>query len=90
MLQSKNCLQSVQSPSFSFPTNLGGWSGCEGSHKNWSGSNGGGWKPNDGFEPVRPNGCRLPHRQKRLVQAVHDTPLTFGTVWDNSFDGLFT
>ena len=30
-----------------------------------------------------------PFNQKRLIQAVHDTPLTFGTVWDNSFDWAF-
>lgn len=74
---------------FSGPTWVAGQD-AKALHKNWSGSNGGGWKPNDGFEPVRPKWLPVtPSIKKRLVQAVHDTPLTFGTVWDNSFDWAF-
>ena len=38
---------------FSGPTWVAG-EDAKALHKNWSGSNGEGWKPNDGFEPVRP------------------------------------
>jgi len=59
-------------------------------HKNWSGSNGGGWKPNDGYKPVRPKWLPVtPSIKKKLIKYVHETPLTFGTVWDNSFDWAF-
>ena len=59
-------------------------------HKNWSGTNNGGWKPNDGYKPVRPKWLPVtPSNKKKLIKAVYDTPLTFGTVWDNSFDWAF-
>ena len=59
-------------------------------HKNWSGSNGSGWKANDGYNPVRPKWSPVtPSVKKKLIKAVHDTPLTLGTVWDNSFEWAF-
>lgn len=59
-------------------------------HKNWSGSNNGGWKPNEGYNPVRPKWLPVtPSVKKKLATAVRETPLTFGTVWDNSFEWAF-
>ena len=31
----------------------------------------------------------IPSIKKKLIKAVHDTPLTLGTVWDNSFEWAF-
>ena len=44
---------------------------------------------NDGYKPVRPKWLSVtPSNKKKLIKAVYDT-LTFGTVWDNSFDWAF-
>jgi len=59
-------------------------------HKNWEGSNGGGWKPKEGHTPERPKWMPVtPSNKKKLKEAVVSTPLTFGTVWDNSFEWAF-
>ena len=59
-------------------------------HKSWNGANNTGWKPNDGYQPVRPKWLPVtPSTKKRLIKAVDDTPLTLGTVWNNSFDWAF-
>ncbi len=74
---------------FSGPTWVAGEDARE-LHKNWSGSNNGGWKPNDGYNPVRPKWLPVtPSIKKKLTKAVRETPLTFGTVWDNSFEWAF-
>ena len=74
---------------FSGPTWVAG-EDAKALHKNWSGSNNGGWKPNDGYNPVRPKWLPVtPSIKKKLTKAVQDTPLTFGTVWDNSFEWAF-
>jgi len=60
-------------------------------HKKWKGDNQkNGWKPIDGYEPKRPKWLPVtPSNKKKLIKAVHDTPLTFGTVWNNSFEWAF-
>ena len=59
-------------------------------HSNWQGTNGAGWFPKPGFTPSRPKWIPVtPTTQKRLAKAVWDTPLTFGTVWNNSFEWAF-
>ena len=74
---------------FSGPTWVAG-EDAKALHKNWTGSNNGGWKPNDGYNPVRPKWLPVtPSIKKKLTKAVQDTPLTFGTVWDNSFEWAF-
>ena len=57
----------------------------------WKGDNSkNGWKPVDGYEPKRPKWLPVtPSNKKKLIKAVYDTPLTFGTVWDNSFEWAF-
>lgn len=59
-------------------------------HKNWEGTNGSGWKPKEGHTPERPKWLPVtPSNKKMLHEAVISTPLTFGTVWDNSFEWAF-
>ena len=60
-------------------------------HRKWKGDNGKtGWKPVDGYKPKRPKWLPVtPSNKKKLIQAVNRTPLTFGTVWDNSFEWAF-
>ena len=60
-------------------------------HRKWKGDNGkSGWKPVDGYKPTRPKWLPVtPSNKKKLTQAVKSTPLTFGTVWDNSFEWAF-
>ena len=59
-------------------------------HKNWEGTNGSGWKPKEGHIPERPKWLPVtPSNKKMLHEAVLSTPLTFGTVWDNSFEWAF-
>ncbi len=60
-------------------------------HKKWKGDNSKtGWKPVDGYKPQRPKWLPVtPSNKKKLIQAVNRTPLTFGTVWDNSFEWAF-
>ena len=74
---------------FSGPTWIAGQD-ANALHKNWEGSNGGGWKPKDGHTPERPKWLPVtPTNKKKLKEAVVSTPLTFGTVWDNSFEWAF-
>ena len=74
---------------FSGPTWVAG-EDAKALHKNWSGSNGGGWKPIEGHTPRRPSWLPVtPSNRKKLKAAVASTPLTFGTVWDNSFEWAF-
>ncbi|OUU46224.1 MAG: hypothetical protein CBC16_00585 [Verrucomicrobia bacterium TMED56] len=74
---------------FSGPTWVAG-EDAKALHKNWSGSNGGGWKPVEGHNPRRPKWLPVtPSNKKKLKEAVASTPLTFGTVWDNSFEWAF-
>ena len=60
-------------------------------HRKWKGDNGKtGWKPVDGYKPKRPKWLPVtPSNKKKLIQAVNRTPLTLGTVWDNSFEWAF-
>ena len=74
---------------FSGPTWIAGQD-ANALHKNWEGSNGGGWKPKEGHKPERPKWLPVtPSNKKKLKEAVVSTPLTFGTVWDNSFEWAF-
>ncbi len=74
---------------FSGPTWIAGQD-AKALHKNWEGSNGGGWKPKEGHIPERPKWMPVtPSNKKKLKEAVVSTPLTFGTVWDNSFEWAF-
>ena len=56
---------------FNIPTWVAG-EDAKALHKNWSGSNGEGWKPNDGFKNTPQMVAGNPFDQ-RLIQAVHDT-----------------
>ena len=60
-------------------------------HRKWKGDNSNnGWKPVAGYKPKRPKWLPVtPSNKKKLIQAVNRTPLTFGTVWDNSFEWAF-
>jgi hypothetical protein len=60
-------------------------------HRKWKGDNSNnGWKPVAGYQPKRPKWLPVtPSNKKKLTQAVKSTPLTFGTVWDNSFEWAF-
>jgi hypothetical protein len=75
---------------FSGPTWVAGENANE-LHRKWKGDNSkNGWKPVGGYEPKRPKWLPVtPSNKKKLITAVHDTPLTFGTVWDNSFEWAF-
>jgi hypothetical protein len=74
---------------FSGPTWLAG-EDASALHKNWQGTNGGGWSPKPGFKPSRPKWIPVtPSSKKKLAEAVRSTPLTFGTVWNNSFEWAF-
>ena len=74
---------------FSGPTWIAGQD-ANALHKNWAGTNGGGWKPKDGHIPEKPKWLPVtPSTKKKLKEAVISTPLTFGTVWDNSFEWAF-
>lgn len=74
---------------FSGPTWVAG-EDAKALHKNWNGTNGSGWKPNEGYTPIRPKWLPVtPSVKKKLAKAVKETPLTFGTVWDNSFEWAF-
>ena len=74
---------------FSGPTWIAGQD-ANALHKNWEGTNGGGWKPKAGHTPERPKWLPVtPSNKKKLKEAVVSTPLTLGTVWDNSFEWAF-
>jgi hypothetical protein len=75
---------------FSGPTWVAG-ENAKALHGKWKGDNSkNGWKPVGGYEPKRPKWLPVtPSNKKKLIKAVHDTPLTFGTVWDNSFEWAF-
>jgi len=75
---------------FSGPTWVAG-EDAKALHSKWKGDNSkNGWKPVDGYEPKRPKWLPVtPSNKKKLTQAVKSTPLTFGTVWDNSFEWAF-
>ena len=75
---------------FSGPTWVAGQD-AKALHSKWKGDNSKtGWKPVAGFKPTRPKWLPVtPSNKKKLIKAVNDTPLTFGTVWDNSFEWAF-
>jgi hypothetical protein len=74
---------------FSGPTWLAG-ENANVLHKKWKGTNSTGWKPIAPFTPSRPKWIPVtPSTKKKLTQAVWETPLTFGTVWNNSFEWAF-
>ena len=74
---------------FSGPTWVAG-EDAQALHKKWKGDQKIGWKPVDGYEPKRPKWLPVtPSNKKKLIKAVYDTSLTFGTVWDNSFEWAF-
>lgn len=75
---------------FSGPTWVAG-DDAKALHSKWKGDNSkNGWKPIDGYKPTRPKWLPVtPSNKKKLTQAVKSTPLTFGTVWDNSFEWAF-
>ncbi len=57
----------------------------------WTGDNNNGWKPKPGFKPSKPKWIPVtPAHQKRLSKTIWSTPLTFGSVWDNSFRWALT
>ena len=57
----------------------------------WHGDNNKGWKPKPGFKPSKPKWIPVtPAHQKRLSKTIWSTPLTFGSVWDNSFRWALT
>ena len=59
--------------------------------KKWKGDNKGGWKPVAGFKPSRPKWIPVtPSTKKTLSKAIWNTPLTFGSVWDNSYRWALT
>ena len=75
---------------FSGPTWVAG-ENANALHGKWKGDNGKqGWKPVAGYKPKRPKWLPVtPSNKKKLIQAVNNTPLTFGTVWNNSFNWAF-
>ena len=75
---------------FSGPTWVAG-EDAKALHGKWKGDNSKtGWKPVAGYQPKRPKWLPVtPSNKKKLIKAVYDTPLTFGTVWDNSFEWAF-
>jgi hypothetical protein len=75
---------------FSGPTWVAGENANE-LHRKWKGDNSKtGWKPVGGYKPKRPKWLPVtPSNKKKLIQAVNNTPLTFGTVWNNSFNWAF-
>jgi len=74
---------------FSGPTWLAGEDAIA-LHKSWKGTNSTGWAPVEGFTPSRPKWIPVtPSTKKKLTEAVWQTPLTFGTVWNNSFEWAF-
>ena len=75
---------------FSGPTWVAG-ENANALHGKWKGDNSKqGWKPVAGYKPKRPKWLPVtPSNKKKLIQAVKSTPLTFGTVWDNSFNWAF-
>jgi hypothetical protein len=74
---------------FSGPTWLAG-ENANVLHKKWKGTNSAGWAPVAGFTPSRPKWIPVtPSTKKKLTEAVWETPLTFGTVWNNSFEWAF-
>ena len=57
----------------------------------WTGNNTNGWKPKPGFKPSKPKWIPVtPAHQKELSKTIWSTPLTFGSVWDNSFRWALT
>ncbi len=60
-------------------------------HKNWMGDQKKGWKPQAGFKPSNPKWIPVtPSTKKKLTKAIWSTPLTFGSVWDNSYRWALT
>ena len=60
-------------------------------HKNWSGDNSKGWHPKSGFVPKSPKWIPVtPAKQKELSEHIWNTPLTLGSVWDNSYRWALT
>jgi len=59
--------------------------------KKWTGDNANGFRPNRGFEPRKPKWLPVtPSSKKMLSKAIWDTPLAFGSAWDNSFRWALT
>ena len=59
--------------------------------KKWTGNNKIGWKPRAGFKPSKPKWIPVtPSTKKTLSKAIWSTPLTFGSVWDNSYRWALT
>lgn len=60
-------------------------------HNNWQGDQKKGWKPAPGFKPTKPKWVPVtPTTKKKLSKAIWTTPLTFGSVWDNSYRWALT
>ena len=60
-------------------------------HRQWTGNNKTGWHPKSGFLPKPPRWIPVtPAHQKKLSKAIWGTPLTFGSVWDNSYRWALT
>ena len=59
--------------------------------KKWKGDNKTGWSPVAGFKPKSPKWIPVtPSTKKNLTKAIWNTPLTFGSVWDNSYRWALT
>ena len=57
----------------------------------WQGDNTKGFNPKPGYKPKKPVWIPLtPANRSKLSKAISDTPLVFGTVWDNSFRWALT
>ena len=75
---------------FSGPSWLAG-ENAKAIEKKWKGDNKGGWKPVAGFKPSKPKWIPVtPSTKKTLSKAIWNTPLTFGSVWDNSYRWALT
>ena len=54
--------------------------------KKWDGKGAGWWKPKKGYNPPTPKWLKAEGATKReLAYHVQNTPVTFGTVWENPF-----
>ena len=57
----------------------------------WQGDNTKGFNPKPGYKPKKPVWIPVtPANRSKLSKAISDTPLVFGTVWDNSFRWALT
>jgi hypothetical protein len=90
ILPDKEVYNSVCLIFFSGPSWLAGENASE-IQKKWTGDNANGFRPKRGFEPRKPQWLPVtPSSKKMLSKAIWDTPLAFGSAWDNSFRWALT